>query len=61
MREYFDDSWEVIDIIENVIPSFDAGHPFNKKEHKHLVGPYICKEKNIKEENINLLIIFQYL
>ena len=45
MREYFDDSWEVIDIIENVIPSFDAGHPFNKKEHKHLVGPYICKEK----------------
>ena len=45
MREYFDDSWELIDIIENVIPSIYAGHPFNKEDHKHLVGPYICKEK----------------
>ena len=31
MREYFDDSWEVIDIIENVIPRFNAGYHFNKK------------------------------
>ena len=45
MREYFDDSWEVIDIIENVIPSFYAGHPFNKEDHKHLVGHVFARKK----------------
>lgn len=45
MREYFDDSWEVIDIIENVIQSFNAGYPFNKEDHKHLVGYVFARKK----------------
>ena len=45
MREYFDDSWEVIDIIENVIPSFNAGYHFNKKDRKHLVGHVFARKK----------------
>ena len=45
MREYFDDSWEVIDIIENVIPSFNAGYHFNKKDRKHLVGHVFTRKK----------------
>ena len=45
MREYFDDSWEVIDIIENVIPRFNAGYHFNKKDRKHLVGHVFARKK----------------
>ena len=45
MRNYFDDSWEIIDIIENDIPSFDVGHPFNSNDHTHLVGHVFAIKK----------------
>ena len=45
MRNYFDDSWEIIDIIENDIPSFDVGHPFNSDDHYHLVGHVFARKK----------------
>ena len=45
MRNYFDDSWEIIDIIENDIPSFDVGHPFNSDDHSHLVGHVFARKK----------------
>ena len=44
MREYFDDSWEIIDIIEKVILIFDAVYSFNKEKHKHIVDYVLAKK-----------------
>ena len=45
MIKYFNDSWEIIYLIENNLKSIDFPHPGNNKKHMHLVGHILAKKK----------------
>lgn len=45
MSKYFDESWEVIFLIERNNPSKDIRHPFNNKEHTHVIGSVLARKK----------------
>lgn len=44
MSKYFDDSWEIILSIENNLLSQDKAHPYNEKDHNHLIGHIFAKK-----------------
>lgn len=45
MSSYFDDSWEIIISKESNLKTLDEPHPFNNKDHTHLVGHIFARKK----------------
>lgn len=47
MKTYFDSkNWKIILLIENSYITEHKGHPFNKKNHGHMVGYIFAQKKN---------------
>lgn len=47
MRTYFDSkNWNIISLIENSYATEHLGHPFNKRNHGHIVGHIFAQKKN---------------
>ena len=44
MQNYFDDSWEIVFAMESNLLTKDTAHPFNEKEHSHLVGHIFARK-----------------
>ncbi len=44
MQKYFDDSWQIIIAKEFNLTTKDNSHPFNEKEHSHLVGHIFARK-----------------
>lgn len=44
IQNYFDDSWEIVFAMESNLLTKDTAHPFNEKEHSHLVGHIFARK-----------------